>query len=212
MTRTGTSVAPFQFAGGWQYQSDADSGLMLLGHRYYDSETGRFISPDPIGDGDNWYAYCDNNPLSWVDPSGLVKNRGRMLDMLGAILGLAGMGFSGEDKIDDVAKDPKKAIERSVEDEEKRRRIKSGGSTPPPPPTPERPRPKIPRLRDLNLLDPKYLPSPDAKKVANLLLKKGGKMLIKKIPVAGWLITGYELWQVYRTPNSTWTDYAGALL
>jgi hypothetical protein len=45
---------------------------MLLGHRYYDSETGRFISVDPIGDGDNWYVYCDNNPLGWVDPSGLI--------------------------------------------------------------------------------------------------------------------------------------------
>jgi RHS repeat-associated protein len=71
MNRTGTSVAPFQFAGDWQYQSDADSGLMLLGHRYYDSETGRFISVDPIGDGDNWYAYCDNNPLINVDSLGL---------------------------------------------------------------------------------------------------------------------------------------------
>jgi RHS repeat-associated protein len=74
MTRTGTSVAPFQFAGGWQYQSDADSGLMLLGHRYYDSETGRFISCDPAKHGDNWYTYCENNPLGWVDPKGLVAD------------------------------------------------------------------------------------------------------------------------------------------
>jgi RHS repeat-associated protein len=71
MTRTGTSVAPFQFAGDWQYQADGDSSLMLLGNRYYDAEAGRFISLDPIQAGDNWYAYCDNNPLKWIDPLGL---------------------------------------------------------------------------------------------------------------------------------------------
>jgi len=31
---------------------------------------GRFIQQDPIGDGTNWYAYAENNPLVWVDPEG----------------------------------------------------------------------------------------------------------------------------------------------
>jgi RHS repeat-associated protein len=70
VSRTGTNPTPFGFAGQWQYQADTDSGLMLLGNRYYDSEAGRFISKDPIKDGDNWYAYCGNNPLAWVDPEG----------------------------------------------------------------------------------------------------------------------------------------------
>jgi uncharacterized protein RhaS with RHS repeats len=47
--------------------------LQLLGHRWYDPLTGRFISKDPIGSGDNWYAYCDNNPLAHTDPDGQVK-------------------------------------------------------------------------------------------------------------------------------------------
>jgi len=68
---SGTPWGPFGFAGEWGYQTDADSGLMLLGHRYYDSSTGRFLSRDPIKDGRNWYAYCENNPLKWVDPEGL---------------------------------------------------------------------------------------------------------------------------------------------
>jgi RHS repeat-associated protein len=73
LNRTGSNPTPFGFAGEWQYQADSQSGLMLLGNRYYDAEAGRFISKDPIKDGDNWYAYCNNNPLKWIDPSGLQK-------------------------------------------------------------------------------------------------------------------------------------------
>ena len=42
-----------------------------MGHRYYDSDTGRFLTRDPIKDGRNWYSYCDNNPIQRVDPKGL---------------------------------------------------------------------------------------------------------------------------------------------
>ena len=56
---------------GSGYVTDADTGLRLLGHRYYDSRTGRFISPDPAKSGGNWYAYCNNNPVRMTDPSGL---------------------------------------------------------------------------------------------------------------------------------------------
>ena len=70
---TGSNPTPFGFVGGSQYQTDADSGLMLLGHRYYDASIGRFISRDPIYAGDNWYAYCENNPLGGTDPSGLER-------------------------------------------------------------------------------------------------------------------------------------------
>ncbi|MES2461996.1 MAG: RHS repeat-associated core domain-containing protein [Armatimonadota bacterium] len=65
---TGT---PFGFGGGNGYQSDTDSGLMRLGHRYYDNSTGRFISRDPIQAGKNWYAYCENDPINAIDPEGL---------------------------------------------------------------------------------------------------------------------------------------------
>ncbi len=33
---------------------------------------GRFLTSDPAQAGSNWYAYCDNNPLVRVDPTGLV--------------------------------------------------------------------------------------------------------------------------------------------
>jgi len=70
--RQGQMPGPLGFAGAAGYQTDADTGLMLLGNRYYDPSIGRFLSPDPSGDGDNWYAYCANNPLSFVDPEGLM--------------------------------------------------------------------------------------------------------------------------------------------
>jgi len=69
--RQGQMPGPLGFAGAAGYQTDADTGLMLLGHRYYDSTIGRFLSPDPSGSGDNWYAYCDNNPTGGLDPEGL---------------------------------------------------------------------------------------------------------------------------------------------
>jgi len=68
---TGSSASPFGSAGGWGYQEDSDSGLKLVGHRYYDPSTGRFLTRDPAKEGRNWYTYCDNNPLRWVDPAGL---------------------------------------------------------------------------------------------------------------------------------------------
>lgn len=46
-----------------------------MGHRYYDPRTGRFISQDPAGSGDNWYAYAGNNPVNKIDPSGLITQQ-----------------------------------------------------------------------------------------------------------------------------------------
>ena len=42
-----------------------------LRNRYYSPTIGRFITEDPIKDGLNWYAYCGNNPVMFVDPWGL---------------------------------------------------------------------------------------------------------------------------------------------
>ncbi len=70
-----TSGRPFGFVGGEQYQADAESGLMLLGNRYYDPGIGRFLSSDPAEDGDNFYAYVENNPVNAIDPEGLQKRK-----------------------------------------------------------------------------------------------------------------------------------------
>ncbi len=69
----GSTGNPFKFGGGNGCQTGADIGLVLMGHRYYDTRIGRFISQDPAGDGDNWYAYCGNDPMNGTDPSGLEE-------------------------------------------------------------------------------------------------------------------------------------------
>jgi RHS repeat-associated protein len=62
---------PLRFQG--QYHDD-ESGLHYNRYRYYDPDTGRFISRDPIGllGGMNVHAYAPN-PVEWVDPLGLAR-------------------------------------------------------------------------------------------------------------------------------------------
>ena len=69
-SHTGPSTTQKGFVGGADYQEDGESSLKLLGHRYYDPEIGRFISRDPAFAGRNWYAYCDNDPVNYVDADG----------------------------------------------------------------------------------------------------------------------------------------------
>ena len=52
---------------------DKDTGLYYYNARWYDKDVGRFISEDPAHDGVNWYAYVSNNPLIYVDPTGMYK-------------------------------------------------------------------------------------------------------------------------------------------
>ncbi|PCR92839.1 type IV secretion protein Rhs [Pseudomonas fluorescens] len=60
---------PLRFQG--QY-FDAETGLHYNRHRYYNPNSGRFLTPDPIklAGGLNNYQYVPN-PTGWVDPLGL---------------------------------------------------------------------------------------------------------------------------------------------
>ena len=51
---------------------DPELDMIYLRNRYYSPGIGRFITEDPARDGANWYAYCNNNPVMFVDPSGEV--------------------------------------------------------------------------------------------------------------------------------------------
>jgi RHS repeat-associated protein len=56
---------------------DEDTRLYYFNARWYDQETGRFISEDPKFDPNNpnLYWYCDNNPLTNVDLDGRETTR-----------------------------------------------------------------------------------------------------------------------------------------
>lgn len=51
---------------------DKDIGMYYFNARWYDAETGRFVTQDPAQDGINWYCYCNGNPVGFVDPDGLT--------------------------------------------------------------------------------------------------------------------------------------------
>ncbi|GAB2857010.1 RHS repeat-associated core domain-containing protein [Lentzea nigeriaca] len=62
------------FVGGTR----EESGLTRVGARMYDSSTGRFLSADPIVDNNdpqqlNGYAYSNNSPVTFSDPTGLLS-------------------------------------------------------------------------------------------------------------------------------------------
>ena len=65
---------PFRYRG---YYYDTETNLYYLQTRYYDPEAGRFLSQDDVSylapdniNGLNLYAYCANNPVMNVDPTG----------------------------------------------------------------------------------------------------------------------------------------------
>ena len=64
---------PFRYRG---YMYDEESGLYYLESRYYDPVTGRFVNADGYVStgtglmGHNMFAYCNNNPVMYVDPTG----------------------------------------------------------------------------------------------------------------------------------------------
>jgi RHS repeat-associated protein len=60
---------------------DDESGLMYLHARYYDPQLGRFIQADPsdptaMGVGVNRYAYAGDNPVGYLDQTGLALTQG----------------------------------------------------------------------------------------------------------------------------------------
>ena len=94
------SLNPFRYRG---YYFDEETGFYYLNARYYDPETGRFISPDTLSildetkgqiNGLNLYMYCADNPIM-NDPSGhswwkwLIS---RLKIVVGAILVITGVG------------------------------------------------------------------------------------------------------------------------
>ena len=79
------------------YYYDTETGLYYVSSRYYDPEIGRWINADgyiSTGNGvleKNMFAYCLNNPVNMVDPSGEIAIT--TLILIGSIV--AGVAVSG---------------------------------------------------------------------------------------------------------------------
>ncbi|RPF20713.1 RHS repeat domain-containing protein [Myceligenerans xiligouense] len=66
---------------GYLGKTEDATGLTAIGARSYDPVLGRFISVDPImdlSDPQQWnaYAYSNNNPTTWTDPTGMRPEAG----------------------------------------------------------------------------------------------------------------------------------------
>ncbi len=64
----------------WRFSSkrlDEETNLVYFGRRYYLSDYGRWLTPDPLGldAGPNMYAFVSNSPLTHVDLYGLLGSR-----------------------------------------------------------------------------------------------------------------------------------------
>ncbi len=74
---SGTGTEKYTFTGQF---IEAEIGLYYFGARWYDASLGRFISEDPIkgsmtsSQSQNPYVYCMNNPLRFVDPTGMLMS------------------------------------------------------------------------------------------------------------------------------------------
>ena len=64
--QSGTEPNHYLFTG----KERDENGLYYFGMRYYNPRIGRWLTCDPIAD-EHPYAYCNNNPLKYVDSSGL---------------------------------------------------------------------------------------------------------------------------------------------
>jgi RHS repeat-associated protein len=70
---TGTAASlPFAFSTKYR---DSETELYYYGFRYYNPQTGRWLSRDPIEEegGLNLYSQCDNNAVDAFDPWGLKR-------------------------------------------------------------------------------------------------------------------------------------------
>jgi len=85
----GSTDTPFRYNGQYGVIS-LDDGLVHMRARFYHPELRRFLNADPLqfGGGNNWFAYANGNPVSYVDPFGLFGWRDALgfVPVVGSVL------------------------------------------------------------------------------------------------------------------------------
>ena len=109
---------------------DKSSGLYYYNARFYDPENARFLTQDTYRgeatqpDTLHLYAYCANNPINYVDPTGHFKKHwwnkvstvGGAVDAILVLVGLGGaQGLTGKALSQFVKKNKKKIIKKFKE-------------------------------------------------------------------------------------------------
>jgi len=83
------NLNPLRYRG---YVYDNETGFYYLQSRYYDPAVGRFVNGDAYAStgtgflGHNMFAYCNNNPVMFIDPSG--KLLGGLIVIGAAVVGV----------------------------------------------------------------------------------------------------------------------------
>ena len=74
LSNTNPDFQPFAYAGGLY---DTQTKLVRFGARDYEAERGRWTVKDPLGfeAGNNFYEYCFQDPINYLDPTGLKKKK-----------------------------------------------------------------------------------------------------------------------------------------
>lgn len=78
----GATPNPFTYVGRYSVVQSGDTGLYLMGRRFYDAVSKRFVSREPVvdmlhPDTINPYTYAAANPLAYIDPTGEANEDAR---------------------------------------------------------------------------------------------------------------------------------------
>jgi len=94
----GQRANSFKYVAQIGHPTDEETGLIYMRARYYDPEVGRFVNEDPGQYGQNWYLYCENNPVNFWDENGkepttTIKRLDALINFIWFIITIA--GFTG---------------------------------------------------------------------------------------------------------------------
>ena len=114
------NVNPIRYRG---YYYDVGTGFYYLQTRYYDPQIGRFINmdgleyldPETVG-GLNLYAYCNCNPVMYVDPTGTIATLTLISIIVVALFAIAGTAIGVTKVCNDIKQES--ADDKNLTEEE----------------------------------------------------------------------------------------------